>query len=401
MATNRVVGRPFCGTRVITMPDFKTKLAILLGVALSVVVLYGFLYLEREWEIGALLVMVPLGVYFLKRANALTYYQHAAREMPRFTWISFVLGAVVLIMLLRHDDFALLMLTTVLLYATVSLGLTIQFGFVGVVNFSAVAFFGIGAYSMAALNQHFVFLPDLLIIFFSGAISALLGALLILPILRTRGHYAALITIAFGILFRTFLEVNDVLGGPQGLKVPALEMFGWNFGNSFPSEMGGGSFYVAYAIVALVLVAIVYLITRLIESSWLGLNMDSVRLDEVASAAFGINGPRWKIAAFMLGNCFAGLAGAVYAAMYGFIAPANFNLSDSLLLVSIVLLGGIGNAVAVIPAACLIVVLPEKFQVIQEYRLLLFGIVVILILRFRPSGLMPRGLRQYFAGRFG
>ena len=401
MATNRVVGRPLRGARVITMSELKTKLVLLLGVALSVVVLYGFLYLEREWEIGVLLVMVPLGVYFLKRANALTYYQHAAREMPRFTWISFALGVVVLIMLLRHEDFALLMLTTVLLYATVSLGLTIQFGFAGVVNFAAIAFFGIGAYSMAILNQHFLHIPDLLIIFFSGAISALLGALLILPILRTRGHYAALITIAFGILFRTFLEVNDVLGGPQGLRVSGLEIFGWDFGNSFPNELGGGSFYVAYAIVALVLLATVYLITRLIEASWLGLIMDLVRLDEVLSASFGINAARWKITAFMLGNCFAGFAGAVYAAMYGFIAPASFNLSDSLLLVSIVLLGGIGNPVAVIPAAFLIVVLPEKFQVIQEYRLLLFGIVVILILRFRPSGLMPRGLRQYFAGRFG
>ena len=234
MATNRVVGRPLRGACVITMSELKTKLVLLLGVALSVIVLYGFLYLEREWEIGVLLVMVPLGVYFLKRANALTYYQHAAREMPRFTWISFALGVVVLIMLLRHEDFALLMLTTVLLYATVSLGLTIQFGFAGVVNFAAIAFFGIGAYSMAILNQHFLHIPDLLIIFFSGAISALLGALLILPILRTRGHYAALITIAFGILFRTFLEVNDVLGGPQGLRVSGLEIFCWDFGNSFP-----------------------------------------------------------------------------------------------------------------------------------------------------------------------
>ena len=380
------------------MSQLKTQLVILIGISLSVIALYGFLYLEHEWEIGLLLVALPVVILLLKRANMLIYYQKAARLMPRFTLVSFVLGVLVLILLLRHEHFALLMLTTVLLYVTVSLGLTIQFGFAGLVNFAAIAFFGIGAYSMAVLNHYFQAVPDLLIILFSGLTSALLGALLILPILRTRGHYAALITIAFGILLRTFLEVNDVFGGPQGLKVDGLEILGWDFADSFPSVLGGGSFYMAYAIAALLLAAAAYLLTRLIEASWFGLNMDSVRLDEVASASFGINAPRWKITAFMVGNFFAGLAGAVYAAMSGFIAPASFNFADSLLLVSIVLLGGIGNAVAVIPAALLIVVLPEKFQVIQEYRLLLFGIVVILILRFRPSGLMPRGLRQYFTG---
>ncbi|MDG2202121.1 MAG: branched-chain amino acid ABC transporter permease [Burkholderiales bacterium] len=380
------------------MRDIKTKLVILLGVVLSIVVLYGFLYLEHEWEIGLLLVALPVAILVLKRTNMLSEYQQAARAMPKLTLSSFIVGVLVLIILLRDEHFALLMLTTVMLYVTVSLGLTIQFGFAGLVNFAAIAFFGIGAYSMAVLNHHFNALPDLLIILLSGLASAFLGALLILPILRTRGHYAALITIAFGILLRTFLEVNDVFGGPQGLKVDGLEILGWNFSNSFPSLLGGGSFYMAYAITALLLAAVAYLFTRLIEASWFGLNMDSVRLDEVASASFGINGPRWKIIAFMLGNFFAGLAGAIYAAMSGFIAPASFNFADSLLLVSIVLLGGIGNAVAVIPAALLIVVLPEKFQVIQEYRLLLFGIVVILILRFRPSGLLPRGLRQYFPG---
>jgi ABC-type branched-subunit amino acid transport system permease subunit len=206
------------------MSQLKTQLVILVGIFLSVIVLYGFLYLEREWEIGLLLVALPVAILFLKRAKMLSEYQQAARLMPRFTLISFLVGVLVLILLLRHEHFALLMLTTVLLYVTVSLGLTIQFGFAGLVNFAAIAFFGIGAYSMAVLNHHFHAVPDVLIILFSGFAAALLGALLILPILRTRGHYAALITIAFGILLRTFLEVNDVLGGPQGLKVNGLEI---------------------------------------------------------------------------------------------------------------------------------------------------------------------------------
>jgi ABC-type branched-subunit amino acid transport system permease subunit len=233
-----------------------------------------------------------------------------------------------------------------------------------------------------------------MIIVIGGVVAALIGSLLILPVLRTKGHYAALITIAFGLLFRSFLEVNDILGGPQGLKVSGLNILGWDFAQSFPAILGGGSFYVSYTLLALVLLIGVFSMTRLIESSWLGLNMDSVRLDETASASFGINVARWKIMAFTVGNFFAGMSGALYASMSGFVAPASFNLSDSLLLVSIVLLGGMGNAVSVIPAAFLVVVLPEKFQVIQEYRLLLFAVIVILILRFKPSGLMPRPLRR-------
>jgi ABC-type branched-subunit amino acid transport system permease subunit len=104
---------------------------------------------------------------------------------------------------------------------------------------------------------------------------------------------------------------------------------------------------------------------------------------------------RWKVLAFAFGNFFAGLAGSLYAVMTGFIAPPDFALSDSLILVSIVILGGVGNPWSIIPAAALIIVLPEKLQVIQEYRILLFSILVVLILRFRPDGLIPRRLRIF------
>ena len=377
--------------------QIKARLNIGCSVAFLFVVVYLFLHLEEQWEIAGLLISVPAVLFIFARNDGFTNLRQANLEQPRYGKFLFLLGAIALIFSLRNDHFALLMLATVLLYSTVSLGLTIQLGFAGLVNFAGIAFFGIGAYSMAVLNAHMPAVPDLIIILLGGVFSSIIGALLILPILRTRGHYAALITIAFCVLFRTFLEVNDVLGGPQGLKVVGLDIFGWSFDFNFPSAFGGGSFYVAYVVAAALLLLITFVITKLIESSWWGLNMDTVRLDEVASASFGIDAPKWKILAFMIGNFFAGLAGAVYGAMSGFIAPASFNFSDSLLLVSIVLLGGIGNAVSVLPAAFLVVVLPEKFQFIQEYRLLLFAIVVILILRFRPSGLMPRRLRHYTA----
>jgi ABC-type branched-subunit amino acid transport system permease subunit len=307
-------------------------------------------------------------------------------------------AGIAIIILLREQHFALLMLATVLLYVTVCLGMTIQFGYAGIVNFAGIAFFGIGAYTTAVLTAHSA-IPHLLVVVLSGLVAGLIGSLLILPMLRTRGHYAALVTIAFSILFRTFLEVNDTLGGPQGLKVGGMQILGWSLNDNISlGPLGIISFYASYALLALFVAAIAFTLIKRLEQSWIGLNLDAVRTDETAAASFGIDVPRWKIFAFTAGNCFAGVAGAIYAMMSGFIAPASFNFGDSLLLVSIVLLGGSGSALGVLPAALLVVLLPEKLQIIQEYRMLLFAVLVILILRFRPEGLLPRTMREYFPG---
>ena len=292
--------------------------------------------------------------------------------------------------------FALLMLATVALYATACLGLTIQFGYAGIANFAGAAFFGIGCYSAAVLSTHMLF-PHLLVVLAGGACAAAISSILILPILRTRGHYAALITIAFGILFKTFIEVNDTLGGPQGLKVPGFRILGWSFNDPIRVIEGVEvSFYLNYDVLALLLAVCAFVVVKRIERSWIGLSFDAVRLDETAAAVSGIDIARWKILAFVAGNFLIGMAGAVYAMMSGFIAPNNFTFGDSLILVSIVILGGVGNPLGAIVAALLLLVLPEKLQVIQEYRFLLYAILVILILLFRPEGLLPRRLREYF-----
>src|SRR5262249_43823193 len=231
-----------------------------------------------------------------------------------------------------------------------------------------------------------------------GLMAALIGSVLILPVLRTRGHYAALVTIAFGILFKTFLEVNDALGGAQGMQVGAATLAGWSFNESIKLFGLEFSFYVNYLIVALVLLIAAFVFIRRIERSWIGLSLDAIRLDEIASACYGLNIARWKVLAFTLGNFLAGAAGALYAHMLGFIAPNNFTFGDSLVLVSIVLLGGIGNPWGATVAAAFVVILPEKFQIIQEYRFILYAVLVMLVLLFRPAGLLPRPLRSYLPG---
>jgi len=131
------------------------------------------------------------------------------------------------------------------------------------------------------------------------------------------------------------------------------------------------------------------------EDSWVGLNMDAVRLDETVSACFGQSIPRWKITAFTIGNFYCGVAGAFYAMMLGYIAPTNFTFGDSLILLSIVILGGLGSMWGTVAATTIIILIPEKFQILQEYRFLLFSALVIAILLFRPQGLLPRPLRSY------
>ena len=352
---------------------------------------------ENQLEVGALVILAFVTSLVGKKLGLMDKLAIAVREHPHFPAYASIAGVLITMLVFHNSHFALLMLATVLIYSIVCLGLNIQFGYIGIVNFAGAAFFGIGSYTAAILATHTA-IPHLLVLFIAASISALIGSILIYPVLRTRGHYAALVTIAFGILFRNFLEVNDTLGGPQGLKIPPLTIFGWNLSDGL--DIGGFelSFYIPYLLIALVLLIASFRITRNLERSWIGLSMDMVRTDEIAASTFGVNIAHWKVVAFTLGNFIAGMAGALYGMMTAYVAPNNFTFADSLILVSIVTLGGIGNPWGIIPAAAIVVILPEKLQFIQEYRFLLYAIVVILILLFRPDGLLPRRIREYFPG---
>jgi ABC-type branched-subunit amino acid transport system permease subunit len=297
-----------------------------------------------------------------------------------------------------HDNhFVLLLVITVLLYSVATLGLNVQFGYAGVLNFAGASFFGIGTYTSAVLNAHTA-LPHLLVLVIGGFLAALAGSLLLLPVLRTRGHYAAVVTIAFALLFKTFLEVNDVLGGPQGVQVKGMTILGWSFNDNIEIGKISLSFYMNYFVVSLLLLIGAFVLVRRLERSWIGLNLDALRLDETAANCFGLDIARWKITAFLIGNFLIGIAGALFGMVSGFVAPNNYTFADSLILVSILLLGGIGNPWGLIVATIIVVVVPEKLQTIQEYRFLLYALMVIAVLLFRPQGLLPRPVRRYFPG---
>jgi ABC-type branched-subunit amino acid transport system permease subunit len=379
------------------MPAARDDRSPLLALAwAAVATCYGLTFLgaESERALGALLLVAAAAVVLAARYGIVDKVRRSIGANERLFDVAVVAAVLVAALWFHEEHFVILMMTTALLLMVAALGLTIQFGYCGVVNFAGAAFLGIGCYTAGVLTKY-TSLPSFLTLPLGGLMAALIGSILILPVLRTRGHYAALVTIAFGILFKVFLEVNDTLGGPQGIQVKPLVLFGWNF--NAPIRIGDftASFYFSYLLLALVLLVVSFAFVRRLDRSWIGLAMDAVRLDETAAACYGLNVARWKVLAFTLGNFLAGIAGAAYGHVLGFIAPNNFAFGDSLVLVSIVLLGGIGNPWGVAVAAAFVVILPEKFQVIQEYRFVLYAGLVILILLFRPAGLLPRQLREY------
>jgi ABC-type branched-subunit amino acid transport system permease subunit len=177
-----------------------------------------------------------------------------------------------------------------------------------------------------------------------------------------------------------------------------MTLFGWSF-NDTPDIAGISlSFYLNYFVVSLVLLVAAFILVRRLERSWVGLNLDALRLDEIAASCFGLNLVRWKVTAFIVGNFLIGLAGALFGMVGGFVAPNNYTFADSLILVSILLLGGVGNSWGLMLATIIVVIVPEKLQTLQEYRFFLYGLIVIAALLFRPAGLLPRPLRRYFPG---
>ena len=152
-----------------------------------------------------------------------------------------------------------------------------------------------------------------------------------------------------------------------------MKILGWSFNDNIEIGKIALSFYMNYFVVSLLLLVGAFVLVRRLERSWIGLNLDALRLDETAASCFGLDIARWKITAFLLGNFLIGIAGALFGMVGGFVAPNNYTFADSLILVSILLLGGIGNPWGLVVATIIVVVVPEKLQTIQEYRFLLYA----------------------------
>jgi branched-chain amino acid transport system permease protein len=304
-----------------------------------------------------------------------------------------------------------------LLYVILALGLNIVVGFAGLLDLGYIAFYAVGAYLYALLSspQFGLHLPFWITLPLGSLLAAFFGVLLGAPTLKLRGDYLAIVTLGFGEIIRIFLNnLNapvNVTNGPQGVNlIDPLRLGPYSLAardRLLGIDFTGPQKYY-YALLAVTL-AIVALNIRL-QDSRIGRAWEAIREDEVAAKAMGINTRNIKLLAFAMGASFGGLAGGLFASIQGFISPESFGLLESVTVLAMVVLGGMGNIPGVILGAVLLTALPEviRYTVVpaqqamfgkvlvdaEALRMLLFGLALILVMMLRPAGLWPAKVRK-------
>jgi len=352
---------------------------------------------------GALLVL--RGIWpWADRAVAVASHTSGGRLVQEIgaKWLGWALLAVAVVLPFtpladqKTMDLGVLILT----YVMLGWGLNIVVGLAGLLDLGYVAFYAVGAYAYALLStQHglgfWAVLP------LAGMLAATFGILLGFPVLRLRGDYLAIVTLGFGEIIRlVILNWVDFTNGPAGIgSIPGPTLFGAVFAETAPAgrqtvaEMLGIPFNSNHRLiflyyVILVLALITNLFTQRMRRLPVGRAWEALREDETACKALGINPTNTKLTAFAVGAMFAGFAGSFFAAKQRFISPESFTFIESAIILAIVVLGGMGSQVGVVLAAVLLIGLPEWFRELGNYRMLAFGLAMVLIMVFRPRGLI-------------
>ncbi|WP_324711131.1 high-affinity branched-chain amino acid ABC transporter permease LivM [Pseudomonas citronellolis] len=329
----------------------------------------------------------------------------------RLRWIIPLLVVAAVALPFFANKYLLTVVILGLIYVLLGLGLNIVVGLAGLLDLGYVAFYAIGAYGLA-LGYQYLGLGFWTVLPLAAITAAMAGALLGFPVLRMHGDYLAIVTLGFGEIIRLIL--NNWLsftGGPNGMQVPAPTFFGLEFGRR--AKEGGTpiheflgidynqnlKFIFIYAVLFLVVLLVLYVKHRLTRMP-VGRAWEALREDEIACRSLGLNHVLVKLSAFMLGASTAGLAGVFFASYQGFVNPSSFTFFESALILAIVVLGGMGSTLGVVIAAFVLTVTPELLRSFADYRVLLFGMLMVLMMIWRPRGLI-RINRRGFAKRKG
>ncbi|MEU8590331.1 branched-chain amino acid ABC transporter permease [Streptomyces sp. NPDC048664] len=389
------------------------RAVITVGTALALVAFtYGIGIDDDASEtfVGYLLLIV-FAAWALIHAGLLDRYAAiSARHKGFAATLAFV--AAVIFPFTQANDHNANLGVSILIFATVALGLNIVVGLTGLLDLGYVAFLGVGAYAAALVSgSEFSRFSGVQFPFWAAALtgmaaSLVFGVLIGAPTLRLRGDYLAIVTLGFGEIFR--ITVNNLDGdsgpnltnGPNGIsRIPDLQIFGINLGDSHDI----GSFtlgrFANYLFLMLIVTAIVVLVFTRAADSRIGRSWVAIREDETAATAMGINGFRVKLVAFALGASLAGLAGTVMAHVNYSVNPQPYQFAgaappNSAFLLAAVVLGGMGTVSGPLLGASMLYLIPEKLQFLKNYELLAFGIALILLMRFRPEGIIANRRRQ-------
>jgi branched-chain amino acid transport system permease protein len=329
--------------------------------------------------------------------------------------VSALIAGLVFIALQQTNDVNTTLADNVLIFAAVALGLNIVVGLAGLLDLGYVAFLGCGAY-VAALFSGSAFsrfaheqLPFPAIVIIGVVVAMIMGVVIGAPTLRLRGDYLAIVTLGFGEIFQIVMNNldgqsgPDLTNGPNGIpSIPDLTVGGFNFAGTHTFAGITIDRFGNYYLLLLVVIAIVVFVFNRVNNSRIGRAWVAIREDETAAAAMGINGFRLKLLAFALGASLAGLAGVIQAHVTSVVSPDQYQFTgtappNSAFLLAAVVLGGMGTITGPLLGAALLYVIPEKLQFFSNKELLLFGLALILMMRFRPEGLVPnRGRRLEF-----
>jgi branched-chain amino acid transport system permease protein len=279
-------------------------------------------------------------------------------------------------------------MTTALMYVVLGLGLNIVVGLAGLLDLGFVAFYAVGAYSYGLLNLHFG-LGFWTVLPLGGLMAATFGIILGFPVLRLRGDYLAIVTLGFGEIIRLVLENwGEFSKGPSGISNISRPGF---FGMDLSLDQ---SILYTYYIMILFVIITIFVVNRL-QDSRLGRAWIALREDEIACQAMGIDKRKTKLVAFSLGAFWAGIVGVMFAAKTTFINPASFTFLESAIILSIVVLGGMGSIIGVLFGALILILMPEYLRALSEYRMLAFGGILVCMMVFRPQGLISNIRRTY------
>ncbi|GGE05933.1 hypothetical protein GCM10011390_26260 [Aureimonas endophytica] len=309
-----------------------------------------------------------------------------ARRASRVLGLLMLLGAgAALLAVPLLPNYYVRIADSLLIYILLGMGLNIVIGYAGLLDLGFVAFYAVGAYTYALLaSPHFgLHLPLILILPISAALGALAGILLGIPVLRLRGDYLAIVTLGFGEIIRVLINNADrVTNGPQGItRLDKASLFGLPLAT--PGEI--------YLLLLATCLLTGILVWRL-EKSIIGKAWAAIREDQDAARGIGIDTVRAKLAAFAISAMIGAITGSIFSAFQRFVSPESFTFQESVLIVLMIVIGGIGNILGVIAGAAVLLVLPELLRGFDEWRILVLGLTMIVLIIVRPQGLVPRSL---------
>jgi branched-chain amino acid transport system permease protein len=393
------------------LPSYAQRALIAVAIAVGLGIFTYGIDTDTGEDFTGFLITVAFGAWALNTAGLLARFSElAARHRAFATAMAFVAAAS--FPFTQSNDHDANLGVNILIFGTVALGLNIVVGLTGLLDLGYVAFLGVGAYAAALVSgSAYSTLQGVQFPFWAAALtgaaaSLVFGVLIGAPTLRLRGDYLAIVTLGFGEIFR--IAVNnldgasgpDITNGPNGIAaIPDLEILGFNLGEAH--QIGGftlGRFANYYLLMLLATVIVVIVFTRAADSR-IGRAWVAIREDETAATAMGINGFNVKLVAFALGAALAGLAGTVSAHVTYNVVPQPYQFAgpvapNSAFLLAAVVLGGMGTVSGPVLGAALLYLIPEKLQFLQDYELLAFGVALVLIMRFRPEGIIANRRRQ-------